>query len=277
MAQIPSAADAADLLAGREVVVLSGAGLSTDSGIPDYRGPDSPPRSPMTYQEFVSGVAAQQRYWARSHLGWQTVGGAQPNDGHRAVARLQSAGAVVGVITQNVDGLHQAAGSEQVVDLHGRIDAVLCLRCGGRSSRAVLDERLGQANPGFTDRGFVELAPDGDAVLSDVSGFHLVPCAVCGGALKPDVVFFGESVPRERVERCYAMVAQARAMLVVGSSLTLQSGLRFVRRAHELDLPVVIVNRGPTRGDPLADLLVDAGCSQVLSELAAELGVRAGA
>lgn len=277
MAQIPSVADAADLLAGREVVVLSGAGLSTDSGIPDYRGPDSPPRSPMTYQEFVSGFAAQQRYWARSHLGWRTMGGALPNDGHRAVARLQSAGAVVGVITQNVDGLHQAAGSEQVVDLHGRIDTVLCLRCGERSSRAVLDERLGQANPGFTDRGFVELAPDGDAVLSDVSGFHVVPCAVCGGALKPDVVYFGESVPRERVERCYAMVAQARAMLVVGSSLTLQSGLRFVRRARELDLPVVIVNRGPTRGDPLADLHVDAGCSQVLSELAAELGVRAGA
>ncbi len=277
MAQTPSVTDAADLLAGRAVVVLSGAGLSTDSGIPDYRGPDSPPRAPMTYQEFVSGLAAQQRYWARSHLGWRTIGGALPNDGHRAVAHLESSGVVTGVVTQNVDGLHQAAGSERVVDLHGRIDAVLCLRCGERSSRAVLDERLAEANPGFTDRGFVELAPDGDAVLSDVSGFHVVPCAVCGGTLKPDVVFFGESVPRERVDRCYAMVAQAQAMLVVGSSLTLQSGLRFVRRARELDLPVVIVNRGATRGDPLADLHVDAGCSQALSQLESSLGVRAGA
>ena len=267
--------DAVALLADREVVVLSGAGLSTDSGIPDYRGPDSPPRAPMTYQEFVSGVAAQQRYWARSHIGWRTMGGAQPNAGHRAVAELQSHGVVTAVITQNVDGLHQAAGSDPVVDLHGRIDTVLCLRCGERSSRAVLDERLAEANPGFTDRGFVELAPDGDAVLTDVSGFHVVPCSVCGGALKPDVVFFGESVPRERVERCYAMVGEARALLVVGSSLTLQSGLRFVRRARELGLLVVIVNRGATRGDPLADLRVEAGCSEALSQLASELGVPA--
>ena len=259
--------DAADLLAGRRVVVLSGAGLSTDSGIPDYRGPDSPPRSPMTYQEFVSGLPAQQRYWARSHLGWRTIGGARPNEGHRALTTLEAAGVVIGVITQNVDGLHHKAGSRSVVDLHGRIADVVCLRCGDRSSRAYLDERLSEANPGFGAEGLVDIAPDGDAVLSDVSGFRLVVCQVCNGPLKPDVVFFGENVPADRVERCYGLVAEAQALLVVGSSLTVQSGLRFVRRAHQRALPVVVVNRGATRGDPLADLRVDAGCSPTLCAL----------
>ncbi len=268
-----STADAlVDLIGGRGVVVLSGAGLSTDSGIPDYRGPGSPPRAPMTYQEFVSGLPAQQRYWARSHLGWRTMGGARPNGGHRAVAALEAAGVVTAVITQNVDGLHQAGGAERVVDLHGRIDRVLCLRCGERTGRAALDERLTQANPGFADVGFVEVAPDGDAVVSDVSGFRVVGCLVCRGPLKPDVVFFGENVPRDRVDRCHALVDAAQALLVVGSSLTVQSGLRFVRRARQLDLPVVIVNRGATRGDPLADLRVDAGCTPTLVDLAERLG-----
>ncbi|GAB3685088.1 NAD-dependent protein deacetylase [Angustibacter aerolatus] len=259
---------AVDLLAGRRVVALTGAGLSTDSGIPDYRGPDSPPRSPMTYQEFVSGHAAQQRYWARSHVGWRTMGTAHPNAGHRAVAALERAGAVQAVITQNVDGLHEAAGSEHVVDLHGRISRVRCLHCDDVSGRALLDERLEALNPGFADDGFVELAPDGDAVVSDVSGFRLADCLVCGGGpLKPDVVFFGENVPRARVERCYELVAGAEALLVAGSSLTVQSGLRFVRRASQEGTPVVIVNRGATRGDPLATLKLDAGCSETLTAL----------
>jgi NAD-dependent SIR2 family protein deacetylase len=268
--------DAVRLLAGRRVVALTGAGLSTDSGIPDYRGPDSPPRSPMTYSEFVSGLPAQQRYWARSHVGWRTMGRARPNAGHRALAALEAAGAVQALITQNVDGLHSEAGSRRVVDLHGRIADVVCLRCGDRSSRAALDERLGDLNPGFVEDGFVEIAPDGDAVLSDVSGFRLAPCLVCGGPLKPDVVFFGENVPKDRVAHCYALVEAADVVLVAGTSLTVQSGLRFVRRAAKLSIPVVLVNRGATRGDPLVTVRLDAGCSEVLSVLADALAGPAG-
>jgi NAD-dependent SIR2 family protein deacetylase len=268
--------DAVRLLAGRRVVALTGAGLSTDSGIPDYRGPDSPPRSPMTYSEFVSGLPAQQRYWARSHVGWRTMGRARPNAGHRALAALEAAGAVQALITQNVDGLHSEAGSRRVVDLHGRIADVVCLRCGDRSSRAALDERLGDLNPGFVEDGFVEIAPDGDAVLSDVSGFRLAPCLVCGGPLKPDVVFFGENVPKDRVAHCYALVEAADALLVAGTSLTVQSGLRFVRRAAKLGIPVLLVNRGATRGDPLVTVRLDAGCSEVLSALADALAGPAG-
>jgi len=264
------------LLDGRRVVALTGAGLSTDSGIPDYRGPDSPPRSPMTYSEFVSGVPAQQRYWARSHIGWRTIGGARPNAGHRALAALEAAGVVEALVTQNVDGLHTEAGSRHVVDLHGRIADVVCLRCGDRSSRATLDERLGELNPGFAEQGFVEIAPDGDAVLSDVSGFRLAACLVCHGPLKPDVVFFGENVPKDRVARCYALVEDADVLLVAGTSLTVQSGLRFVRRAHQHAIPVVLVNRGPTRGDPLVTVRLDAGCSEVLSALSDALAGPAG-
>jgi NAD-dependent SIR2 family protein deacetylase len=268
--------DAVRLLAGRRVVALTGAGLSTDSGIPDYRGPDSPPRSPMTYSEFVSGLPAQQRYWARSHVGWRTMGRARPNAGHRALAALEAAGAVQALITQNVDGLHSEAGSRRVVDLHGRIADVVCLRCGDRSSRAALDERLDDLNPGFVEDGFIEIAPDGDAVLSDVSGFRLAPCLVCGGPLKPDVVFFGENVPKDRVAHCYALVEAADVVLVAGTSLTVQSGLRFVRRAAKLSIPVVLVNRGATRGDPLVTVRLDAGCSEVLSALADALAGPAG-
>jgi NAD-dependent SIR2 family protein deacetylase len=258
---------AVTLLAGRAVVVLSGAGLSTDSGIPDYRGPGAPARRPMTYDEFVSAPGAQQRYWARSHVGWRRVAHAAPNDGHRAVAALEDAGVVTSVITQNVDGLHQAAGSHEVVDLHGRLSRVVCLRCGELSSRAVLDERLAELNPGYAnDASVVDAvqAPDGDADVASVEDFVIAPCLVCGGPLKPDVVFFGENVPAARVRLCYDAVDAAGALLVVGSSLTVQSGLRFVRRAHEHGLPVVVVNRGPTRGDPLATVKIDDGCTPVL-------------
>jgi NAD-dependent SIR2 family protein deacetylase len=268
--------EAVRLLAGRRVVALTGAGLSTDSGIPDYRGPDSPPRSPMTYSEFVSGPAAQQRYWARSHIGWRTMGRARPNAGHRALAALEAAGTVRALITQNVDGLHAEAGSRRLVDLHGRIADVVCLRCGDRSSRAALDERLGDLNPGFAAPGFVEVAPDGDAVLSDVSGFRLAACLVCGGPLKPDVVFFGENVPKDRVAECYGLVEDADILLVAGTSLTVQSGLRFVRRAHLRGIPVVLVNRGATRGDPMVTVRLDDGCSEVLSALAGALAGPAG-
>jgi NAD-dependent SIR2 family protein deacetylase len=227
----------------------------------------------MTYTEFVSGPAAQRRYWARSHVGWARMARAEPNAGHRAVAALEHAGVLQGVITQNVDGLHRAAGSRAVIDLHGRIADVVCLGCRRISPRDALQDRLTALNPGFVEAvgPEVETAPDGDAVLASVAGFRLAACTGCGGVLKPDVVFFGENVPRGRVERAYALVdalaADGGALLVAGSSLTVMSGLRFVRRAHQLGVPVVIVNRGATRGDDLADVLVDHGCSETLAAL----------
>jgi NAD-dependent SIR2 family protein deacetylase len=265
------------LLADRPLVALTGAGLSTDSGIPDYRGPGSPRRTPMTYQEFVSGPVPQRRYWARSYVGWARMAHAEPNGGHRALVELERTGRLRGVITQNVDGLHGAAGQRTVVDLHGRIDAVICLGCRRTGSRARLQERLTALNPGFVEAAgaAIEAAPDGDAVLEATDGFHTAPCLECGGVLKPDVVFFGENVPKERVARSYALVdevgATGGALLVAGSSLTVMSGLRFVRHAAKEGIPVVIVNRGETRGDPQATLRLDAGCSETLEQLAAHL------
>jgi NAD-dependent SIR2 family protein deacetylase len=256
--------------ADRSLVVLTGAGLSTDSGIPDYRGPDAPARTPMTYQEFVSGPAAQQRYWARSHLGWSRIRRAEPNAGHQAVATL---GAEL-VITQNVDGLHEAVGTPQLVALHGRIADVVCLSCRGTTTRAALQRRLAELNPGWVERHADSASrPDGDVDLDDTDTFVVPDCGSCGGALKPDVVFFGENVPVARVELCYAAVEALAdlhgALLVAGSSLAVMSGLRFVRRAAKLGVPVVIVNRGLTRGDELASYKVDAGTSDWLPALAA--------
>jgi NAD-dependent SIR2 family protein deacetylase len=259
---------AVGLLRGRRVLALTGAGISTDSGIPDYRGPTSVQRTPMTYAEFRSGPVARQRYWARSHVGWQHLHRAEPNDGHRALAAMERCGAVPALITQNVDGLHQAGGHRDVVDLHGRISRVMCLDCGARSTRERLHERLSTANPGFGQGVSPDVAPDGDAVVDGIDDFEVVACEACGGVLKPDVVFFGENVPRERVELCYSLVDEAEALLVAGSSLTVMSGLRFVRAAHRRGLPVVIVNRGQTRGDDLATVHVDTGCSQALAHLA---------
>lgn len=262
------------LLADREVVVLTGAGLSTDSGIPDYRGPGSPSRQPMTYQEFVAGEAAQQRYWARSHVGWARMRGAEPNAGHRALAAMDPRL----LITQNVDGLHEAAGSRRVVALHGRISEVVCLDCRVVSPRPRLQERLAALNPDWLTRHADAAArPDGDVDLEDVRDFVVPGCEVCGGVLKPDVVFFGENVPAPRVARCYAAVdalGTDGALLVAGSSLTVMSGLRFVRRAAKAGTPVVVVNRGATRGDELATLTLDAGCSAVLQVLAQDAAQR---
>ncbi|MBE1487420.1 NAD-dependent protein deacetylase [Plantactinospora soyae] len=261
----------ADLLAGGDVVVLSGAGLSTESGIPDYRGPSGALRrhTPMTYQTFVSDAVARRRYWARSHLGWRTVTGATPNAGHRAVAELDRLGLLAGVLTQNVDGLHQAGGARSVVELHGSLARVTCLGCGGSTDREMLDHRLRAANPRFTAR-YDTVNPDGDVELPDeaVADFRTVDCQACpGGMLKPDVVFFGESVPADRVQTCFDLVERARLLLVLGSSLTVMSGRRFVVRAARLDIPVVIINQGPTRGDDYASLTVDAPLGVVLPEL----------
>jgi NAD-dependent SIR2 family protein deacetylase len=270
---------AVDVLAGRRLVALTGAGVSTDSGIPDYRGPDSPPRTPMTYQQFVGDPAFRRHYWARNHVGWAHVRKAQPNAGHRALAVLEQRGVVDGVITQNVDLLHEDAGSVNVIDLHGRYDRVVCLACGAVVARAELARRLEALNPGFVEAvgavADVEIAPDADAVIETTSHFVVAPCERCGGMLKPDIVYFGENVPKERVQRAYAMVDDADAVLVAGSSLTVMSGLRFVRHAAKAGKPVVIVNRGETRGDPLATVRVHAGTSPTLALLARTLPVPA--
>lgn len=262
------------MLEGGGVLALTGAGMSTDSGIPDYRGPGSARRSPMTLQDFTRTPRARQRYWARSHIGWQRMAAAAPNDGHRALAELGAAGIVTAVITQNVDGLHQAAGSDPVVDLHGRLSQVICLDCRALSPRDRLHRRLTVLNPGWaerTDLPEADIAPDGDVEVDDTADFEVAGCEVCGGVLKPDVVFFGENVPVLSVQECYRMVEAARVLLVAGTSLTVFSGRRFVARAVRERIPVVVINRGPTRAAAFADVHLDAGCSQVLGEWALSL------
>ena len=260
-----------DVLGGRRLCVITGAGISTDSGIPDYRGPDSPPRNPMTYQQFTGDPDFRRHYWARNHLGWRHMDAARPNTGHRALAGLERAGAVSAVITQNVDLLHTKAGSRRVIDLHGTYAQVRCLTCGTLISRATLADRLERANPGFAEtvaaaQG-VEIAPDADAVITSTEHFRTVDCETCGGLLKPDIVYFGESVPKPRVAAAYDVVDEAEALLVAGSSLTVMSGLRFVRHAAKRGIPIVIVNRGTTRGDEFATLTLHAGCSEALTAL----------
>jgi NAD-dependent SIR2 family protein deacetylase len=260
----------AEWVAGCGVVVLSGAGLSTESGIPDYRGPSGAARryAPMTYQTFTRDPVARRRYWARSHLGWRVVGTARPNTGHRAVARLQQLGVVDGIITQNVDGLHQAGGAHGVVELHGNLAQITCLDCGVISPRRQLIDRLNAANPRFAAR-ITAINPDGDAELDDaeLDGFSVVDCTGCGGMLKPDVVYFGESVPLDRVSRSFELVAGARTLLVLGSSLTVMSGRRFVLRAAREGIRIAIINQGVTRGDAYAGLILDAPLGLVLPEL----------
>jgi NAD-dependent SIR2 family protein deacetylase len=263
-----------DVVAAGNVLVLSGAGLSTESGIPDYRGPTGLARraTPMTYQTFTASQDARRRYWARSHLGWRHIGQAVPNLGHHAVAELGHRRLLAGVITQNVDGLHQAAGAADVTELHGSLHQVLCLSCGQRTARTDLHRRLAAANPGW-DAGPALINPDGDAVLTDdaTESFRVVDCALCDGVLKPDVVFFGENVPRPRVQACYAMVEQASSLVVLGSSLTVMSGFRYVRHAAKVPVPVVIVNQGATRGDAYAAATLDAPLGRVLTDLVAAL------
>ena len=269
-------AEAARLLSGHSWTCLTGAGMSTDSGIPDYRGPESPRATPMMYAEFVGSEANRQRYWARSFLGWQRMQTARPNAGHRALVELEAYG-LNGVITQNVDGLHHDAGSDPVIDLHGRISRVICLNCGQLTSRADYQERLLALNPDVradVDLAHAELRPDGDAVVEDWSDFKIAACLNCGGVLKPDVIFFGESVPRERVEQCYRLIDAGEALLVAGSSLAVMSGLRFVRHDAKQGKPVIIINRGATRGDEVATIKIDSGTTEALTGLHHLLGRR---
>jgi NAD-dependent SIR2 family protein deacetylase len=257
-----------ELLGDRRWLVLTGAGVSTDSGIPDYRGSGAPVRTPMTLAQFRSGHAARQRYWARSYLGWSSMRTARPNRTHELLADLEAEGLLSGLITQNVDGLHTAAGHRHLVELHGRIDRVVCLDCQVASERATLQRRLHSLNRAFTATG-AAILPDGDVALESTEGFVVADCEACGGLLKPDVVFFGESVPPERVARCAALVEDADALVVLGSSLHVFSGRRFVKQACARGIPVVVVNRGPTRADALATVKIDAGCAETLATLVA--------
>lgn len=276
----------ADLLATRRLAVVTGAGMSTASGIPDYRGPDGVRRvQPMTIGDFRAGPASRQRYWARAFVGWERFTGAQPNDGHRALAALQAAGGdsgavagITGVITQNVDGLHQRAGSPDVLELHGTLLRIVCLACGATESRQSIQQRLAERNP--QHRSVVlegaQVRPDGDVALDDeaVAAFRTVECLVCGSdELKPDVVYFGENVPKPRVADAYAMVDAADGLLVLGSSLKVMSGYRFARHVHKAGGPVVVVTRGWHRADREASLTIDAMVDSTLLAVADVLGV----
>lgn len=260
-----------ELVAAGDVAVLTGAGISTDSGIPDYRGPSGAAlrrHAPMTFQTFTRDAVARRRYWARGYLGWRQIEDARPNDGHLAVAALEQAGLVSGVITQNVDGLHTAAGSRVMIDLHGRLDRVVCLDCGARVSRARVHERLRTANSTWR-ADITAINPDGDVDVPEdqLDEFVVVDCVECGGVLKPDVVYFGERVPPERVAAAYRIAESARALLVLGSTLQVYSGRRFVMRAAQLGLPVAIVNAGDTKADDLASVRIHGPLSVVLTRV----------
>ena len=271
-----------DLIRGRRVVVLTGAGCSTESGIPDYRGPQGSlrERSPIQYGEFVRQPEARTRYWARSAVGWPRFRSSEPNAAHHALARMEEDGVVRGVITQNVDGLHHAAGSRRVVELHGSLASVRCLDCGHRTTRDDVQARLLELNPDWArrlngDGGVqgVETAPDGDAEVpvEATRDFRVPDCQACGGVLKPDVVFFGENVPGDRVDDAWRLFEEGDVLLVAGSSLSVYSGRRFIYRAQKEDVPVAIVNLGPTRADDTAAVKVEGKLGRVLPAVAGSL------
>ena len=270
-------AELARLLRNRPAVVLTGAGCSTESGVPDYRGPEGRlrARQPVLYQEFVRDPVARARYWARSAVGWPRFRRALPNPAHQALATLEAVGAVRSVITQNVDGLHSEAGSRRVLELHGTLARVRCLACGALEPRDSVQQRIHAMNPTLPAPDG-RLAPDGDAEVREeaLPRFRVPPCRVCTGDLKPDVVFFGENVPRERVDRAWKLFGEGRILLVVGSSLTVFSGRRFVLRAVERGIPVAIVNVGSTRCDEVAALKLDGRAGRILPRLAARLQSR---
>lgn len=258
---------AIDALAGRRLAILTGAGVSTDSGIPDYRGAGAPVRTPMTAQQFMASEDARRRYWVGSHLGWRSFASSRPNPGHAAIAGLERDGTATGVITQNVDGLHIRAGSRRVVELHGTMRRVLCTHCGQVFDRRSLGERVEADNPWLAVDEDVLLGPDGDVRPERVEGFRIPACTVCGGVLKPDVVFFGEFIPAEKFREAEQLLHASEALLIAGSSLVVNSGIRFVERARRRRIPVVIVNRGETRADARATVKIDAGTSEVLTAL----------
>lgn len=258
---------AREKLAGKKVLALTGAGISTDSGIPDYRGQGRVARHPMTFDVFMGSKDAQVRYWARSFIGWNRIAEAQPNRGHFAIAQAESLGKIFQVITQNVDQLHQKAGAKNVIDLHGRLDQVRCMSCELSLSRMHMDQMLAELNPNISRTGDFEFTPDGDAEVEAAADFKVPPCPKCKGVLKPDVVFFGESVPNATVELAMKKLDEADALLVAGTSLTVNSGLRFARRAARANKPIIIVNIGSTKADELATAKIEANTSLALERL----------
>ncbi|WP_309892648.1 NAD-dependent protein deacetylase [Archangium sp.] len=265
----------AALLRGRRVVALTGAGCSTESGIPDYRGPGTRARArnPIQHREFLTRPEVRARYWARSLLGWPRFSAARPNAAHEALAALEREGQVLGLITQNVDRLHHAAGSQRVIELHGALAQVRCLDCEAVEPRTQLQERLLALNPGFVEHS-AELRPDGDAelALERVQSFQVAACTRCRGTLKPDVVFFGDNVPPPTVEAAFSLLEEGDALLVVGSSLAIYSGYRFLQRAVSRQLPVGLINLGECRGSELMDVRVEAQAGEVLPRLVEALG-----
>lgn len=277
LAQIPaqSIEDAVEILAGRTLAVLTGAGISTDSGIPDYRGEGAPQAHPMTITDFLKSSEHRRRYWLGSHVGWKRFASVQPNAGHYALAGAEEAGLVAGVVTQNVDALHQKAGSLRVVDLHGRLDRVRCVHCGQSFGRHHIADAIDELNPWFSQwvpAG--DVRPDGDVGVSVPDAFEIPACDVCGGVLKPEVVFFGEFVPPAVFAHAAATVASADALVVAGSSLVVNTGMRLVREAVGKRVPIVIINRGPTKADRLATVRIEGGTSESLQALVGALTAR---
>jgi NAD-dependent SIR2 family protein deacetylase len=258
---------AREQLAGKSILVLTGAGVSTESGIPDYRGEGKTERHPMTFDVFMGTEAARARYWARSYVGWSVIANAKPNGSHFALAQAESLGRISHIITQNVDSLHQQAGSKKVTELHGRLDKVICMSCRSLIERLRMDSLIEIANPSIKKDLSVEFTPDGDAEIEATADFRIPPCPSCGGILKPDVVFFGESVPTERVAATMDQLERCDALLVAGSSLTVNSGMRFARAANKAGKPIVIVNVGPTKADEFALAKIEAPTSIALVEL----------
>lgn len=266
---------AAEVLTGRRIAVLTGAGISTDSGIPDYRGTGAPVRTPMTVERFLAqDDAGRRRYWAGGQLGWKQFAATEPNAGHAALADWERRGWSSGIVTQNVDGLHSRAGSSRVVELHGAGRRIVCIDCGQMYDRRALSERIERDNPWIRDVTDVELGPDGDVLPARTDDFVVPVCTVCGGMLRPDVVFFGEYIPAERFRAAEGIVADADALVIAGTSLTVNSGIRILERARRRALPVVIVNRGGTRADARATLAIDGGTSEILPALTAALQKR---
>jgi NAD-dependent SIR2 family protein deacetylase len=267
----PASAALAEFVATHpRLFVLTGAGVSTGSGIPGYRDAEGNWRrsAPITHQQFTGSAPMRQRYWARSMLGWHVIAKALPNAAHKAIAQMQQSGRIARLVTQNVDGLHDAAGSRDVIELHGSLHSVVCLGCGAAESRSAIQALLEAANPGLAARR-AETAPDGDAQLDDGHEQMSVPaCPGCGGMLMPDVVFFGGNIPRPRVQAAMAAVEEADAVLVAGSSLMVYSGYRLCEQAAAMGKPVVAINRGRTRADGFLHLKIDADCGETLSRLA---------
>ncbi len=257
---------AKSILRGKRVLALTGAGISTDSGIPDYRGEGRVQKHPLTFDEFMGSERNRARYWARSFVGFRRIEKAQINPGHLALAQAEVSSNLMGIITQNVDGLHQKAGSQNVIELHGRLDRIACVGCGMLISRSDMDQRILESNPFLVQSQQVEFSPDGDAEIEVPEGFAVPNCS-CGSHFKPDVVFFGEQVPKARVEQAESWVSQAEAVLVAGSSLTVNSGLRLVKQAISQGKPAIVVNLGPTKADSLVSVKINHSTSVVLKEL----------